>query len=217
MKKVSENGKRNVFMVGDFNLNSSYGESGKVNYWVKLKRAFPGSKLYNSSPSSLSEKDKLANDYDHFILNPEKNQNCVSEESTEPGQIDIKTFDFMDEESYRDLKFSSWDKLIEPYIKPSSAKKKELIADFKERVEQRSYYKGKTVNTIDYAPFSSFKGIFRDCRKNGKQTAMDAVSAYIKGFDCSLFYSQKNPDKKWKVFKSLISDHIPVVLTCNID
>ena len=123
----------------------------------------------------------------------------------------------MSEESYKHLEFSSWDELIAPYINPSSSKKKKLISLFRDQVEQRSYYKGMTVNTIHFAPFSSFKGTFRDCRKDGKAKSTDAVSAYVKGYECSLFQSQKDPEKKWKVFKSLISDHLPLVMSCHID
>ena len=217
MKKLTEGNDKNVLMIGDFNLKFDLKERGKVNFWNKITKVFSRSKVYNSSPTSVSEKDKLANDYDHFILRPDQNQNCVAEDSEDTDEMNIKPFDFMEPSSYTNLKFSSWEKLIQPYIKPKSSDKKELISLFEKEVEKISYYKGNTVNTINYAPFSSFKGLFRDCRNDGKKTALDAVSAYIKGYDCSLFHSQNNEEKKWKVFKSLISDHIPLVMTCKID
>ena len=184
-----------VILLGDFNVEK------KNAFWSKIIGFLEGAKILNSDPTSLTDQlykfkrgekyltNGLSRNYDNFILNPQNSSEC-SKKAT--------AFNFMGDnnigkEIRRKYLVRSNKKSGRYYpISASNQKRvKKLVSGYKKLLEKKLTIKRNKVV------------------KDSKN-----VERYVKGFDRRVFQSQKKEHSFYHFYKEVISDHLPVSISC---
>ena len=184
-----------VILLGDFNVEK------KNAFWSKIIDTFEGAKILSDNPTSLTDQlykhkrgekyltNGLSRNYDNFVLNPDNSSECSSK---------AKAFNFMDDNSIgREIREKY---LVRSHRKsgsyyPINAKNqkriKKLVNQYKKHLESKLTIKRNKVV------------------KDSKN-----IARYVKGFERRVFHSQKKDNSFYHFYKEVISDHLPVSISC---
>ena len=72
---------KNIIYVADFNLPKN------LPMWDEVLRAYPGGRVYIDAPTTISATSGLANNYDHFILDPSQTTPCLGKDGSVEAQV----------------------------------------------------------------------------------------------------------------------------------
>jgi hypothetical protein len=184
-----------LIFFGD--LNVEYGHK----MWDHVLPSYPGSVVAIEEPTSLTMKrfqrngapsEGFASNYDHFIANPKVVKNCAKSDK----ELDASRYSFMTGEIA--------DEIDENYV---------IRTDGPGNYSYRSGAKSLIEDKVKaYTKF--LKG--RQTVSRGKLVDnMKNLDFLIDDFRRRVFEDQLSDFTYYKVFRELISDHVPVVLTCS--
>ncbi|MBG07859.1 MAG: hypothetical protein CME68_03825 [Halobacteriovoraceae bacterium] len=185
-----------VILLGDFNVEK------KNAFWSKIIDYFEGAKILNDDPTSLTDQlykfkrgekyltNGLSRNYDNFIINPDNSSECSNKASA---------FNFMGDNSIgkeirKNYLVRSNKKRGSTYpINTKNQKKiKKLVSEYKKNLETKLTIKRNKV--------------VKDSRN---------IERYVKGFERRVFQSQKKDNSFYHFYKEVISDHLPVSISCD--
>lgn len=200
---------KDVILLGDLNLEADNP------FWETVLPTMPGVQLYVTEKTTVSEgrynKDGeetngLANDFDHFLFDPEETDECVDKY----GKVNTKVENFYEgvtgrfvkrlykirkERKYRGKytkNTKKYNTLVEKFVTPYKTGEKffETIGSKEIKVN------GKVVKV---------KGIISDVKKNNK---------FYTGFYERILDSQLFDKTYYGYYKQLLSDHMPIIMEC---
>ena len=184
-----------VILIGDFNIEK------KNPFWSNIIGEFEGAKILNTSPTTLTDRkfryvkgeevetNGLSKNYDHIVLNPNITHECGN----------ARSFNFLG-----DNDFSR--KLNKKYIVRSSRKKGSIYP-----IGQSN--KNKMNRLIDL--YEESLGNKLTIKRHKVIEDTKNIKKYVKGYKTRVFNSQKKDNSFYHLYKEIISDHIPVFMTCS--
>ncbi len=181
-----------LIYTGDFNLTPDN------KFWSETLKRHPGAKLYQKQASTVSLKKTdngkptggLSSSYDHFILNPKELTECA----TSSGKIRVS-------------RFNTYKGATNTYInKHYVIRKSGTITPSNSGKQKRKYHLAQFKNYL--------KSIYTI--KAGRIVWDDyQFDERVKAYDSRLFASQLKSSTYHKVQQELLSDHMPVLLSCS--
>lgn len=200
---------KDIILLGDLNLDS------ENPFWQEVLPTMPGVNIFNKEKTSLSEarynKDGsetngLANDFDHFLFDPQSTDECTNQY----GQVETKVESFFEGITGRYLKKLykvRHEKKYRGQYTKNAKKYNSLVKRFITPYQKRE----KTFDTIGTKIIRS-QG--KDIRIKGIITDEKKVAKYIGGFYDRVLDSQFYDKTYYTYFKQLISDHMPISMEC---
>lgn len=200
---------KDIILLGDLNLESAN------KFWPNILDSMPGSQLYNDQRSSISERrynsrgvptDGLASDYDHMIFDPRETSECISDS----GNVEVKVENFYEGVTGRFVKRlyevrtekqvdgtytvnqKKYDSLIKRFITPYRVGKEVFYT-----IGKKSIKTGNKMTTV--------KGVIED--ENLKAT-------YLDYFQERVLDSQLVDKTYYSFFTEVLSDHMPIYMSC---
>ena len=191
MQKYKDRYRENdLIYLGDLNLEKSNP------FWSEILPEFKGAKILIDQPTSLStskttngtETGGLSKNFDHFILNPTTTSECIFNSTSNYGVLSF-------------FKGSLAKKINDRYI--VRTKSGRLIDSKVEKVERKHLnpyiLKDTVIRTI----------------KNGKIIEdIKRMDKYINDFKSRIIDSQVDESSYYRVYHRILSDHMPIFLTC---
>ena len=163
--------------------------------------AFEDAKILSDNPTSLTDQlykfnrgekyltNGLSRNYDNFILNPYNSSECSSK---------AEAFNFMGDNHIGDeirekylVRSSKKSGRYYPISSSNQKKIKKLVAQYKKDLETKLTIKRNKVV------------------KDSKN-----LKRYVQGFERRVFQSQKKENSFYHFYKEVISDHLPVSISC---
>lgn len=193
MNKIrSESNEKDIFFLGDTNLESS-------NYqWSKILKNFPGGKLFVDTPTTLSPKrflidgsetNGMASDYDHVVMDISETSECVKNNGDLAARVgnfikgNIRTV--IDKEyRYRIRGTNQIDISRE-------VKRKMKIGQFTNVLENTLTVKGDVIKVEE----TDIKG-------------------RVNNYNSRIFKQQLDNNNYYRYFREVISDHFPIYFSC---
>lgn len=179
---------KDIIYLGDFNLESS-------NQFMKklMNSSDYDMQLYNTEASTISltysgpGDNGEGSDYDHIVLSPNESRECVKNND----DIYAKVLNF-----YTDAKLG---KELSKYVIRNKARSTQdrIIEDFENRFESRY----KDVKTVTRGQVQSDFKYYQ------------ALTKFIKP---RIFDTQLDDRTYFRVFRELVSDHLPVHFSCDV-
>lgn len=187
---------KDIIYTGDFNLESNN------DALQKIIQGHENAVLLNSDLSSVSDirydskgekTDGHASNYDHFILDEKETSEC--------DLNSVKAMDFMTDpvvdEYIREHYLIRSDELLEGYIYSHNERAKEIVtsrfSELKdELLKKKRIVRSKIVDTHDEK----------------------SIQSEMKDFASRVFNSQFSDDSYYRVYRELISDHLPIEMSC---
>ena len=185
-----------IILLGDFNVES------KNPFWKKIQDEFEGSEVLNSAPTTLTDQkykflrgkeiitNGVSRNYDHIVLNREYSKECSGE---------AKPFNFLEDnniglEIKKKYIVRSSKKRGSTYPISASNEKKmnALIKKYKKKLENKLTIKRNKV--------------VKDTKD---------IKRYVSGYKKRVFQSQKKDRSYYHLYKEIISDHLPVYMSCD--
>lgn len=198
---------KNLIYTGDFNLEM------REKFWPSILTEFPGAQVYISEPTSVSENklrsngeptSGVASNYDHFIFRPEDLSRCLTQDSKLNGGV----FSFYTLEG--DLP-----KLIFPYIiREDETIESSEIKD-KANIIVRYIESLKGTHQLPYVMNISHKNFMDDLMIPQVDEDKEIIEKLTQEFENRVLDSQLENKTYYKVYSQLISDHLPVHMTCS--
>lgn len=131
MSEIAElTGEKDIMLMGDFNLEHNKGKDEYVKsisksnipelekMWSLITAGYEGSQVFGLDESSLSLKDRLKSNYDHFIFKPQKS---YTSECTDPIVYDFTDAEFKHFKDYRDK--NNWPTILSDFENTQKSKK----------------------------------------------------------------------------------------------
>ncbi|MFT6603057.1 MAG: hypothetical protein ACJARO_000565 [Bacteriovoracaceae bacterium] len=181
-----------LIYTGDFNLTP------ENKFWKETLKRHPGAKLYQKQASTVTLKKTdngkptggLSSSYDHFILNPKELTECA----TSSGKIRVS-------------RFNTYKGATNTYInKHYVIRKSGTLLESKSGKQKRKYHLAQFKNYL--------KSIYTI--KDDRIVWDDyQFEQRVKAYDSRLFASQLKSSTFYKVQQELLSDHMPVLLSCS--
>lgn len=200
---------KDVILLGDLNLDSGN------QFWDRVLPTMPGVKIFLKGKTSLSESrynkdgsetNGLANDFDHFLFDPERTNECVDKYKKVKTNVENfyegvtgryvkRLYQVRNERKYRGRYTKNQKKynaVIKKFVTPykTGKLKFQTIGTKEIRVD------GKVVRV---------KGIIKDNKKTNK---------YLESFNERILDSQLYDKTYYTFFKQVISDHMPISMEC---
>lgn len=193
MERVrAESQEKDVIFLGDTNLES------RNNQWENVLNSFPGGELFIDEPTTLSmplhlsdgtETFGLANDYDHIIMDTKESDECLKSN----GKLSPRVGNFMQGRIKKQIHRRYL------YRKPGTTergpqaegRRQEVVSAYRKRLENRYTVKRNRV-------------VIDDLR----------LEELVREFDERVFLSQLEEDNYYRLYKEVISDHLPVYFSC---
>ncbi len=183
-----------VLLGGDLNLEV---DDDNMYYWSFLKDKFDFADVFIDEPTSIGNKG-IANSYDHFIFDEEDSmQEC--------SRDDFFVTNFVEEKS--------WWRGFEDYFVTS-------MSDI-EKVSKRVYNsfkdlefigtKGEVIKASEYNVRSGYK----DCFDGQTYKDQSLAKVWQKKLECQTLKFYLEDTEPYRVFKDIVSDHMPVGMTCD--
>ena len=202
---------KDIIYMGDLNLNH------KNKFWNQVLSAAPGFELYVEEKTSLSkarynsnmeETNGFSNDFDHFLFDPSHTNECLGEDA----KANVKVENFYKGATGRYVKrlYEVRTKRInENKYEYNKAKYKRLLDKFVAPFEngEKTIMKIGNKKIIVSGKAHSVKGLIKDKR---------AVNLITDFFQHRVLDSQLADQTYYVYYANLLSDHMPIVLTCNI-
>lgn len=204
---------KNIIYLGDLNLRSSN------KFWPRVLPSWPGAKLYIEEPTSLNENfargdgtptDGVSSNYDHFIFNPSLTRQCVNKRK----EINGGAFNFMQGRIGTGI-----DRIYKVRYKYNGGKSNIRInANKYDKVLARfvePYFDGReNIVTIGrkYVTSGRFRKLSRGIIVDERET-----EEYGLLFQERIMDSQLEYETFYKFYEQLISDHLPIHMTCKVD
>ncbi|OFZ23075.1 MAG: hypothetical protein A2202_08120 [Bdellovibrionales bacterium RIFOXYA1_FULL_36_14] len=189
MNTLKDEGERDIILLGDFNLETKELVRNKVDYWEEILREFPKSELLVTDKTSLSrnkEGDGLVSNYDHFIFVPDEVKEC------KPASAHV--FDFRFEQSFIDENLPN---RVGKYILESKALNVgQMISEYRKSLENLLVFKGSG-----------------NAQRLEKITEAE-IDTEVADFERRIFSTQKIEKYSQMFFQEIISDHLPISMTC---
>lgn len=195
MSKVRDESKeKDMMFMGDLNLESSNP------YWRHVLPLFPNMEIYVDEPTTISSQYRrndgsktngLASNFDHVLIDPTVSKNCLSHN----GDIEVSVDSFITDSS-NDLFNERYLLREHDSLRPlynSGAKKVHLLKLFDEYVESLYTIKRNKI-ALDFS-----KRELEEDTQNFKRRILDEQ------FQEATFY---------KIYKEVISDHLPISFKC---
>lgn len=213
-KYTDKNKTADVIYMGDLNLET------KNKFWPRILSSWNGAKLYIDEKTSTNEAryhsggtatDGVTSNYDHFIFNPLKTDECVNSKGAITGgalnfqkgnfaKILNKEYRVRKENSHRDGSYkvspTKYQRLIKKYSTPFLRGDKEVFT------------------------IKSVKHVYRERRKEYSRTSIGVVSDGDQNLlQADLFIervleSQLNDHSYYYMYEQLMSDHLPIYMDC---
>lgn len=227
LEEIRDGNKNKVMMVGDFNLELKDPARGKVDYWPLATAPLKGAKVFITEKTSVGKTNPkgLVSNYDHFIFSPENLPECG--ETNEAGEFvtDAKAFNFTSEESFTSPEHIAWEDLV-PYLlnipsEDSSDAAREDIMEANQSVIKNhvDQYKeslagfSRVMKDGSLSPITERNEKYRDCDTREKLDGT-VFEKWHKGLECRVFKSQYKKRNRYQVFVEVMSDHLPVSISC---
>lgn len=178
---------QDVILAADFNLSHTN------KFWGEVLSLFKGGRLYQKQATTVTHQrnsDGLSSSYDHFIIDPSETDEC----KTSSGKMRV-------------TRFNTYKGTVGSYIT------KNYIIRKSGSMTQTSAGKAKRKKRLD--EFKKYlKSIYTF--KNGKIQWDDyQFDERVKAYDTRLFASQLKSSTYHKVQQELLSDHMPITLSCS--
>jgi len=189
MNTLKNEGEKDIILVGDFNLETKELVRNKVDYWEEILREMPGSRLLVTDKTSLSrnkEGDGMVSNYDHFLFVPKDVKEC------KPATA--HAFDFRIEQSFINENLPN---RIGKYILESKALNiSQMIDEYRSSLENILVFKG-TGNA-----------------QRLEKITDDEIDTEVVKFERRVFGTQKIEKFSQMFLQEIISDHLPISMTC---
>lgn len=216
IQKKLRTSNKDIVMLGDYNLES------KNQFMDEVIKTWNGARLFIDKKTSVKEfryeKDGrtptngVSSNYDHFILDPRKTSECMRSANSldgdvynflnQPSHLDFiaKKYKVRLESRFRSGKYSidrqKYQKLIQQFVEPIKSLKKPIYTIGRKKFT----YQGKHSLT---GP-----AIVYDRNEMEEQTSH---------FASRILDSQRSNDSYYGFYKQLISDHLPIYMSCSIN
>jgi len=186
----TEGDEKDIILVGDFNLETKELVKGKVDYWKEILREFPGSELLVTDKTSLSRDQKddgLVSNYDHFIFAKKDVREC--------RPASARAFDFRLEKSFLDAKLPN---RVGKYILESKALNiEQIIGEYRTSLEDVLVFKGS------------------GSAQRLEKITNEEKDKEVADFERRVFGTQKIAKFSQMFLQEIISDHLPISMTCD--
>lgn len=203
---------QDIILLGDLNLEN------ENPYWAKALQEFDNASLFIDTKTSLtvrrykgrnqSETKGLSSKYDHFIFNPTNTRECIDKKTK---SIKGGAFNFLEGQFNAEINKRYKVRLEQKqgnYYKRDNKKYYALAKEFIIPIQEgKSSFKtfGKKVITYKDQTYKSF-GIINDHKKNDQ---------YVDGFLRRILAEQLSDNTYYRLYKELISDHLPIYMECS--
>ena len=189
MNTLKDEGEKDIILVGDFNLETKELVRNKIDYWEEILKVFPGSELFVTDKTSLSrnkEGDGMVSNYDHFLFVQDDVKECKS--------ASAHAFDFRLEQSFINENLPN---RVGKYILESKALNVgQIIEEYRKSLENLLVFKG-TGNA-----------------QRLEKITDDEIDKEIVEFERRIFGTQKIEKFSQMFLQEIISDHLPISMTC---
>ena len=202
---------KDIIYMGDLNLKF------KNQFWSKVLKSAPGFELYVEEKTSLSkarytssgeETEGFSNDFDHFLFDPSYTDECLdsqgraraSVENFYKGSIgryvkrlyEVRTKRISSTEyEYNKAKYSRlMDQFVTPYLDGST-----------------TILKIGNKKIVSNGKAHSVRGLIADAKD---------INLYAKFFESRILDSQLEDSSYYRFYADILSDHMPIVLSCKI-
>lgn len=195
-KLRNESKEKDIIFLGDTNLEADNDQ------WAKILDSFPGGELFIDSPTTLtmpyrltdgSLTNGLASDYDHIIMDTSETTECLKAN----GKLSPRVGNFLQgnmkkriHSRYLYRRADAVPGLLES-SEAGRKRRESSVANYRSRLEGRRTVKRNKI-------------VFDDHR----------LEELVREFDERVFLSQVTEDEFYKVYKEVISDHLPVYFSC---
>ncbi len=204
-------GKQDIIYMGDLNLKFSN------QFWPYVLDSAPGFELFIENETSLSrgryysngeETKGLSNDFDHFILDPKETSECTNSDGRANAKVEsfykgaigryvrrlyevrterVSEYEYL----YNETKYQ---RLIDRFVTPFKNGKETIL-----RIGSRKFRVGSTEHTV--------RGLVDDTTE---------IDRYVDYFQSRILESQLEDSSYYSYFIDILSDHMPIVLECEI-
>lgn len=190
---------QDIILAGDFNIEK------KEPFMQEILKKYDGLTMIIDSATSLANKryvssgdsDGYSKNFDHFIMGRETDKECRTGGEYHADRVDFYSGDILTymKKNYIVRKVDNYDRLASDYEMTSEGKKlyKRAMVSFEEDLKSsRTIKRGKVVNE-------------NTSYKNKLET-----------FERRVFLNQLNDDSFYGVYQEVISDHVPIEISCNV-
>jgi len=204
-------GKQDVIFMGDLNLKFSN------QFWPNVLDSAKGFELFIENETSLSrgryysndeETNGLSNDYDHFIFDPKETSECTKADGSANAKVEsfykgaigryvrrlyeVRT-DRVSEDEYN-YNESKYQRLIDRFVTPFKNGKETIL-----KIGNKKIVTGGTTHSV--------RGLIDDNKE---------IDRYVDYFQSRILKSQLSDSSYYSYFIDILSDHMPIVLECDI-
>ena len=193
MEKIrSQSLEKDIIFLGDTNLESDN------EFWPEILEGLPGAELFIKEPTTLSvplylsdgtETMGTANDYDHIIMDLKESNECVKENGTLSARVD----NFL-KGHFAELIHQKYLYRLPGVAEPNPAlqsRRETLVEQMRSQLSSRLTIKRNKVVPDD-----------------------SEIEETIMEFVARVFLSQIFEETYYKVYKEIVSDHLPVYFSC---
>ena len=197
--------------MGDLNLKFSN------QFWPNVLDSAKGFELFIENETSLSrgryysndeETNGLSNDYDHFIFDPKETSECTKADGSANAKVEsfykgaigryvrrlyeVRT-DRVSEDEYN-YNESKYQRLIDRFVTPFKNGKETIL-----KIGNKKIVTGGTTHSV--------RGLIDDNKE---------IDRYVDYFQSRILESQLSDSSYYSYFIDILSDHMPIVLECDI-
>lgn len=196
---------KDVILIGDLNLEHDN------QFWDTVLQSMPGAKLYVEDLTTVSTAEKtggFASAYDHFIFDETETSECIDPrkrkvvanvvnfyEGRVGGNVrrtyNVRTDRMSGGKYIRDTR--KYNRVLGVYVDPLKNGEETILTIGRKKIK----VDGRDV---------SVEGIIKD---------EDTIENYVKKFASRVLDSQLKPSSYYEYFKQVISDHMPITMSCS--
>ena len=212
-EEIEPNDQNDIILLGDFNLESSN------QFMQKTLRTWSQAEIFIDQATSTTDKRYdingeetygLASNYDHFIFNPYETSECMSSSNEINGGVfnflNLKSRDFIadkyevrtnrkDRDGFYTMNRTKYNRVQSLIIKPLQN-------------EEENFLKiGKKTFTFENKHTQTALGIIRD---------EDEAENHNEKFYERVIRTQLSESTYYNYYKQVISDHLPIYMSCDI-
>lgn len=210
---TKKNPRKDIIFMGDFNLES------ENQFWPEVMKAWRGSKLYIDEKTSTNQArfhgsgeptNGVSSNYDHFIFDPNKTKECVNKsKKIQGGAFNFQKGRFSsyinrmykvrleEKDGVEYLKnLKKYDHVFEKFVAPYAAKNSKKILTI-----------GRLTHTLSNPKHRlTSRGIIPSIRE---------MDFYADKFQERVMDSQLSDDTYYYFYEQLVSDHLPIYMSCS--
>lgn len=194
-----------VILIGDLNLEHDN------QFWDTVLPSMPGAKLYVTDLTTVSTSEStggFASAYDHFIFDESETSECINKRT---GKVEANVINFYEgrvggnvrrtynirTDRMRGGKYikdtRKYNQVIRTYVEPLRSGEEKILTIGRKTLE------------VDG----------RDVRVEGIIDDEKTIKKYVDKFAERVLDSQLDPRKYYEYFKQVISDHMPITMSCS--